>query len=58
MTLGFSFHDELTVNSKIELTVAGPGSHVLMRRSGADPALRGRRYAVLQPPTLRNSVTM
>ena len=58
MAVGLSFDDEPTVNSKDELTVATSGSHNLRRRSGADPALPGRRNAGLQLPTFRNSITM
>ena len=50
MTVSFSFDDEPSVNSKDELSVATSGSQNLRRRSGADPALRGRRYAGLQLP--------
>ena len=57
MTVDFSLDDEPTVNSQDELTVTTSGSHNLRRRSGADPALRGRRYAGLQLPVLRNSIT-
>jgi hypothetical protein len=33
VTVGFSFGDEPTVNSKAEMTVATSGSHALRRRS-------------------------
>ena len=47
VTVGFSFDDEPPVNSQDELAAATSGSHNLRRRSGADPALRGRRYVGL-----------
>jgi hypothetical protein len=46
-------HHPLTPSSAEE----GSYFHNLRRRSGADPALRGRRYTGLQPPTLRSSST-